>query len=99
MKKIQGQSELLGSLTAVELCRFCNANEARVIELVEYGVLDPRGTSFDEWHFHGINIAKAKKARRLQRDLGVNTPGIAMVLDLSEEREGLIRELMKAEVV
>ena len=99
MKKARVNSELLDCLTSVELCRFCNVNEAWVIELVEHGVLDPRGNSFEDWHFYGVNIVRAKKARRLQRDLGLNTPGIAMVLDLLEEREELMRELMKAEAV
>jgi len=86
-------------MTSIELCRFCNVNEAWVIELVEHGVLDPKGGSFEEWHFYGVNIVRAKKARRLQRDLGLNTPGIAMVLDLLEEREKLMREFMKVEAV
>ncbi|MEE4188134.1 MAG: chaperone modulator CbpM, partial [Roseobacter sp.] len=50
-----------------------------------------------EWPFHGINIVRAKKARRLQRDLGINTPGVAMVLDLLQEREVLLRALHMAE--
>jgi chaperone modulatory protein CbpM len=98
MKKSKVSGELLESLTSAELCRFCDADEAWVSELVEYGVLDPDGASFSEWHFRGVNIVRAKKARRLQRDLGLNAPGIAMVLDLLQEREELMRELMKADV-
>jgi chaperone modulatory protein CbpM len=70
-----------------------------VTELVEHGVLTPDGASFSEWHFHGTNIVRAKKARRLQRDLGLNAPGIALVLDLLQERDALMRQLMKAETV
>lgn len=77
----------------MELCRFCDADETWVTELVEHGILDPKGRSFKEWHFQGVNIVRAKKARRLQRDLGINIAGIAMVLDLLQERDRLLRLL------
>ena len=99
MKKSKGAAEIVESLTSAELCRFCDADESWITELVEHGVLTPDGTSFSEWHFHGVNIVRAKKARRLQRDLGVNAAGIALVLDLLQEREELMRELMKMEPV
>ncbi len=93
MKKTEMTGEILESLTSVELCRFCDADETWVTELVEYGVLDPEGRSFQEWHFRGANIVRAKKARRLQRDFGINIAGVAMVLDLLHEREQLMRSL------
>ena len=97
MKKAQATGEVVESLTSIELCRFCDADETWVTELVEHGVLDPDGATFEEWHFRGVNIVRAKKARRLQRDLGINAPGIAMILDLLQERETLMRELMKTD--
>lgn len=93
MKKTEMTAEILESLTSVELCRFCDADETWVTELVEYGVLEPEGPSFHEWHFHGVNIVRAKKARRLQRDFDINIAGLAMVLDLLHEREQLMRSL------
>jgi chaperone modulatory protein CbpM len=99
MKKSKGSAELVESLTSMELCRFCDADETWVTELVEHGVLTPDGTSFSEWHFRGTNIVRAKKARRLQRDLGLNAPGIALVLDLLQERDALMRQLMREETV
>ena len=95
MKKTEVTGEILESLTSVELCRFCDADEAWVTELVEYGVLEPEGRSFQEWHFHGVNIVRAKKARRLQRDFGINMAGVAMVLDLLHEREQMMRSLQR----
>ncbi len=91
------QVELVNTMSLRELCRFCSAEENWVVELVAYGVLEPEGPSSTEWRFHGANIIRAKKAKRLQRDLGINTPGIAMVLDLLEERDALLRELDRAE--
>lgn len=97
MKKAKTAAELLDSMSLRELCRFCDADETWVSELVEYGVLDPEGHDFAEWHFRGVNIVRAKKARRLQRDLGINTPGVAMVLDLLQERDQLLRALRQAD--
>ena len=97
MKKAEITAELLDSLTSQELCRFCSVDETWVTSLVEHGVLEPEGQSFSEWHFRGVNIVRAKKARRLQRDLGINIAGIAMVLDLLQEREQLLRRLKSLE--
>lgn len=97
MKKANFESEVMDSLTSAELCRFCDADETWVTELVEHGVLNPEGKTFTEWHFRGVNIVRAKKARRLQRDLGINTPGVAMVLELLQERDRLRRNLHDAQ--
>lgn len=45
----------------------------------------------------GTSIVRAKKARRLNRDLGVNTAGVALVLGLLEERDGALRRLAQYE--
>ena len=61
------------------------------------GVLDPHGSAVEEWRFHGVCIARAKKASRLRRDLGINVPGVAMVLQLLEERHAVLRRLYQYE--
>lgn len=80
-------------LTLVELCRFCGAEEAWVQELVTYGVVEPLAIKGSEFSFGRVSVIRAKMARRLERDLGVNMPGIALVLDLMEERNQLRRLL------
>ncbi|WP_299692099.1 chaperone modulator CbpM [uncultured Tateyamaria sp.] len=93
MKKTTLRSEVVDTLSLQDLCRFCHADEAWVIELVEHGVLDPVGGTSSNWRFVGESIRRAKKARRLNRDLGVNTAGVALVLDLLEERDAVMRRL------
>jgi chaperone modulatory protein CbpM len=44
-----------------------------------------------------VNIVRAKKARRLNRDLGINTAGVAMVIELLEQRDAIMRRLAKYE--
>lgn len=99
MKKTTSNSNVVDALSLSELCRFCQADEAWVIELVEYGILDPLGHTVENWRFVGVGISRAKKARRLNRDLGVNIAGIALVLDLLEEREDIMRRLAQHEVM
>ncbi|EDZ44652.1 conserved hypothetical protein [Rhodobacterales bacterium Y4I] len=93
MKPATVQTAVVVSLSLDELCRFCQADRNWIIDLVEHGVLEPEGASVQSWQFHSVSIARAKKARRLNRDLGVNTAGVALVLDLLAEREEMLRRL------
>ena len=93
MKKAVSKSVVVESLSLPDLCRFCQADENWVIELVDHGVLEPEGSSVQSWRFHGVSIARAKRARRLNRDLGINAAGVALVLDLLEERDAMIKRL------
>ena len=45
----------------------------------------------------GTSIVRAKKAGRLSRDLGINVPGLALVLELMEERDAARRRLARYE--
>lgn len=99
MKKTTLQSNIVDALSLQDLCRFCQADETWVIELVEHGVLEPVGSARSNWRFVGANIVRAKKAHRLNRDLGVNTAGVALVLDLLEERDAIMRRLAQFEAV
>ena len=75
--------------TLHELCRACGVHAELVIEMVEEGVLEPRGGAPAEWRFAGSAVIRAQKALNLARDLRVNWPGAALVLDLLEEMEQL----------
>ena len=84
-------------MTLAELCRACEMTEAEVVELVEHGVVEPRGKQPAVWRFHGVSIRRIRCARRLERDLGVNTAGAALALDLLEELEELRLRLARFE--
>ena len=94
-----GTKELTGTLlderavfTLRELCRACGIHAELVIEMVEEGVLEPRGSTPTEWRFPGKAVIRAQKALNLTRDLRVNWPGAALALNLLEEIERLRRE-------
>lgn len=74
-------------LTLSELCRACRMPAERVYELVEEGVVEPLGRDPARWRFGGISVHRVRCALRLERDLGVNVAGAALVLDLLEELE------------
>lgn len=97
MKQTILKPDLVDSLTLEDLCRFCEADEAWVIELVQEGALEPTGRSARHWRFGGVAISRAKRARRLNRDLGINAAGVAMVLDLLDERANIMRRLARYE--
>jgi chaperone modulatory protein CbpM len=99
MKKTTFQSDIVEALSLQDLCRFCQSDETWVIELVEHGVLEPVGSTSGNWRFVGTSIVRAKKARRLNRDLGINAAGVALVLDLLEERETVLRRLAQYEAI
>lgn len=99
MKKATSDPSLVDALSLEDLCRFCQADAAWIIELVEEGVLEPRGRTMRHWRFEGISIARARRARRLHRDLGIAGPGLAVVLELLEERDAMRRRLARYEDV
>ncbi len=76
-------------LTLGEVCRACSVNAEWVIDLVDEGIIEPRGHEVIHWRFSGPNLQRAKTALRLQQDLGVNLAGIALALELMEEIESL----------
>lgn len=85
--------EIIETLTLGELSHFCHVQADWVVSLVDYGVLDPLEVDAGEWRFTPPNVLRARKARRLTHDLGLNLAGVALVLDLIEERDALARKL------
>lgn len=88
-----GHIEIIETLTLSELSQFCHVQADWVVSLVDYGVLDPLGSDAPDWRFTAPNVLRARKARRLTHDLGLNLAGVALVLDLIEERDALARKL------
>ena len=81
--------EEITELTLGDLCRACQANTDIIIELVNEGVIEITQTEQNfpqqDWRFTGLHLHRAKVAMRLQRDLGVNFAGAALVLQLLDE--------------
>ena len=77
------------TVTLTELTQLCYADDQVVCLLVAEGVLHPLGTRQEEWRFSGLEVRRARRALRLQRDLELNLAGAALALDLLDEVETL----------
>ena len=50
-----------------------------------------------QWRFTGVSLQKVQRAYRLKRDLGLNTAGVALALDLLDEVHTLQQRLNRYE--
>lgn len=81
--------------TVDDLCLACNVDANWIAELVEHGVIEPIGEVSSDWRFTSLTIVRIAKAKRLERDLNLNPPGLAVVLDLLDEIDDLRAQLGK----
>jgi chaperone modulatory protein CbpM len=80
------------TLSIKDLSRMCAIDERHIVEFVEEGVLSVVDIR-SEWHFTGDALRRARLAVRLERDLELNLPGVALAVELLEEVAQLRREL------
>lgn len=79
------------TLTIHEVCEVCSVSESVVIEMMHEGVIEPLDADSQALEFSGFAVARLMTAWRLQRDLHINLPGVALAMDLLDE----ISELRK----
>jgi chaperone modulatory protein CbpM len=84
--------EEAGELSVGDLSRMFSVEERHIVELVEEGVLTVVTVDTTEWRFSGAALRRARVALRLERDLGINVQGVALVLELLDEIDQLRRE-------
>ena len=85
--------------TLRDMCRICGVHAEFLMDLVQEGVIAPepppggrsRPRPPAQWHFDGVAVVRVQRAVRLQQDLGVNLPGVALALQLLDELEMLRR--------
>jgi chaperone modulatory protein CbpM len=73
-----------------DLCRIVGAERQLIVEIVEEGIVEPRGAG-GQWRFSGVAVTRIQRVLRLQQDFDVNLPGAALALELLEEIERLRR--------
>jgi chaperone modulatory protein CbpM len=83
-------------ITLADITRACSVHAEWVMELIEEGVIEPLGQGGPQWRFSATTVVRVQKAQRLQRDLGVNLPGIALALQLLDRIETLEARLRTA---
>jgi chaperone modulatory protein CbpM len=83
------QPELEYRLSLAEISRCCGVTAERILIMVSEGILTPTGTTQREWRFASSDLARARSALRLERDLGINPAGAALAIDLIDEMQQL----------
>lgn len=76
-------------VSAEELCSLCRVTLEELVAMVDEGLIEPAGGTPQAWEFSSYAVRRVQLARRLERDLGVNVAGAALVSDLLEEIERL----------
>ena len=82
-------------MTIVELAQASRTPEDLIMSWVSEGVLSPLGASPQDWRFSGDSLKRAKTAAHLTHDLELNTPGVALALDLLDEITRLRNQLRR----
>jgi chaperone modulatory protein CbpM len=82
-------------MSIVEISQATRAPEDLIMSWVSEGVLSPVGSSPEDWRFSGESLKRAKTAAHLSHDLELNTPGVALALDLLDEISRLRNQLVR----
>ncbi|QWE17190.1 chaperone modulator CbpM [Polynucleobacter sp. AP-Nino-20-G2] len=82
-------------MSIVELSQASRTPQDLIMSWVSEGVLSPVGSSPEDWRFSGNSLQRAKTAAHLTHDLELNTPGVALALDLLDEITRLRNQLRR----
>ncbi len=86
-------------LTLNDLCSTCGLSKEQIISFIEEGIVAPAQAGSAEWQFSEMTVITLHRAKRLERDLRLNPPGIALALDLMQRIERLEARLLRVEPV
>ena len=86
--------EILDEQRGLSLTHFaqaCGQSPEWVLQLIEYDILS--ATHPHRHQFLGEDVARARRAYRLQRDFDASLPAVALMLDLLDEVHQLRRQV------
>lgn len=85
-------SSLIMQLNIHEFCQYAELPQTVLLEIVDHGIIEPRGSSPEQWLFDANALALVKRAFRLQAELQIEWAGVALALQLLDELEQLRAE-------
>jgi chaperone modulatory protein CbpM len=87
------------TFTLREVCERGDCHAEFIINLVNYGIIAPVEEAEEalQWQFDVAALSRLQKAMRLQRDLNLNLPGLALSLDLLDEVNAMRRDMARLE--
>lgn len=83
-------------ITLLRVCRACRSEPEFVIGLVKTGIVKPAGARPIEWRFTPQEQQRAEMATYLWRRYGLNTQGVAFVMQLLDTNRMLREQLRSA---
>ena len=84
---------VLGTFTLESLAETTGMPQDLLRLFVDHGLIEPVVRDQMELRFEAACVTRLRVIGRLRRDLGINLPGIAAVLDLLDRVQSLQREL------
>ncbi|HCQ63665.1 MAG TPA: hypothetical protein DIU07_00105 [Rhodobacteraceae bacterium] len=90
-------SEIVEPMSLIDLCRISGCSAEWILELIDEGILEPVDEDHPGARFDSSSITIIRRVQRLQGDLRINLPGIAVVLSLVDENARLKRRLHQFE--
>lgn len=82
--------------TLQEMCETCQLAESVVKEFIDYDVIfadGPAGVDFTQ-----KQLDRLMKAFRLRRDLEINIPGVALIIELLDSNQRLEQQIKRLEM-
>ena len=85
--------DVLGTFTLESLAEITDMPLELLRLFVNHGLIEPVARDSMELRFEAACVVRLRVIGRLRRDLGINLPGIAAVLDLLDRVQSLQREV------
>ena len=79
-------------LSLEDICQELQLSESICVEIVEYGIVRPKGSQPTDWCFDLNMIGLIRRAVRLHQDLELAWQDVAIVSELLDERNQLQAE-------
>ena len=84
---------VLGTFTLESLAEITGMPQELLRVFVDHGLIEPVIRDKMELRFEAACVTRLRVIGRVRRDLGINLPGLAAVLDLLDRVQSLQREL------
>jgi chaperone modulatory protein CbpM len=84
------------SLSLTDLCQMTGCNVEWIFNMVQESIIEPNQPYSEEsrtWLFSGDCLPRVRTSIRLEKDLGINPAGVALVLELLNELDKLRTQL------
>ncbi|GAA5000495.1 chaperone modulator CbpM [Acinetobacter puyangensis] len=81
------------SLNFIQFVQACGQDESWVFQLFEYDILSSPTNDPKHHQFLGEDLARARRAYRLQRDFDASFRAVAVMLDLIDEVQHLRKKI------